>query len=38
VSLLLVRTLGSYLVKAADNPEGVDASVFPGTTSAIAES
>src|ERR671911_443429 len=27
---VLIGTLGPYLVKAADNPEGVDASVFEG--------
>jgi non-heme chloroperoxidase len=27
---VLIGTLGPYLVKAADNPEGVDASVFSG--------
>jgi pimeloyl-ACP methyl ester carboxylesterase len=32
---VLIGTLGPYLVKAADNPEGVDASVFNGIRSAI---
>src|SRR5881397_859363 len=32
---VLIGTLGPYLVKAADNPEGVDASVFEGIKSAI---
>jgi non-heme chloroperoxidase len=32
---VLIGTLGPYLVKAADNPEGVDASVFDGIKSAI---
>jgi non-heme chloroperoxidase len=31
----LIGTLGPYLVKAADNPEGVDASVFNGIKAAI---
>jgi non-heme chloroperoxidase len=31
----LIGTLGPYLVKAADNPEGVDASVFDGIRAAI---
>ena len=32
---VLIGTLGPYLVKAADNPEGVDASVFDGIKTAI---
>jgi non-heme chloroperoxidase len=32
---VLIGTLGPYLVKAADNPEGVDASVFGGIKAAI---
>jgi non-heme chloroperoxidase len=32
---VLIGTLGPYLVKAADNPEGVDASVFEGIKAAI---
>jgi non-heme chloroperoxidase len=32
---VLIGTLGPYLVKAADNPEGVDASVFNGIRAAI---
>jgi non-heme chloroperoxidase len=32
---ILIGTLGPYLVKAADNPEGVDASVFAGIKDAI---
>jgi non-heme chloroperoxidase len=32
---VLIGTLGPYLVKAADNVEGVDASVFEGIKSAI---
>ena len=32
---VLIGTLGPYLVKAADNPEGVDASVFEGIRAAI---
>ena len=32
---VLIGTLGPYLVKAADNPEGVDASVFEGIRTAI---
>ena len=32
---VLIGTLGPYLVKAADNPEGVDASVFKGIKAAI---
>jgi non-heme chloroperoxidase len=32
---VLIGTLGPYLVKAADNPEGVDASVFDGIRAAI---
>jgi non-heme chloroperoxidase len=32
---VLIGTLGPYLVKAADNPDGVDASVFEGIKSAI---
>ena len=32
---VLIGTLGPYLVKAADNPEGVDASVFNGIKAAI---
>ena len=32
---VLIGTLGPYLVKAADNPEGVDASVFTGIRAAI---
>ena len=31
----LIGTLGPYLVKAADNPEGVDPSVFAGIKAAI---
>src|SRR5580692_8664908 len=31
----LIGTLGPYLVKTADNPEGVDRSVFEGIKSAI---
>lgn len=31
----LIGTLGPYLVKAGDNPEGVDASVFDGIKAAI---
>src|SRR5881396_3583054 len=31
----LIGTLGPYLVKASDNPEGVDASVFDGLKAAI---
>ena len=31
----LIGTLGPYLVKAPDNPEGVDASVFEGIRAAI---
>ncbi|MBA3343390.1 MAG: alpha/beta hydrolase [Gemmatimonadaceae bacterium] len=33
---VLIGTLGPYLVKAADNPEGVDVSVFAGIKGAIA--
>jgi pimeloyl-ACP methyl ester carboxylesterase len=32
---VLIGTLGPYLVKAADNPEGVDATVFEGIKAAI---
>src|SRR5467141_1913806 len=32
---VLIGTLGPYLVKAADNPEGVDAKVFQGIRAAI---
>ena len=32
---ILIGTLGPYLVKAADNPEGVDASVFAGIKKGI---
>jgi pimeloyl-ACP methyl ester carboxylesterase len=32
---VLIGTLGPYLVKTADNPEGVEASVFEGIKSAI---
>jgi non-heme chloroperoxidase len=32
---VLIGTLGPYLVKAADNPEGVDAGVFEGIKAAI---
>ena len=32
---VLIGTLGPYLVKAADNPEGVDASVFTGIKAGI---
>jgi non-heme chloroperoxidase len=32
---VLIGTLGPYLVKAADNPEGVDPSVFDGIRTAI---
>jgi len=32
---VLIGTLGPYLVKAADNPDGVDASVFEGIRKAI---
>ena len=32
---VLIGTLGPYLVKAADNPEGVDKSVFEGIKAAI---
>jgi len=32
---VLIGTLGPYLVKAADNPEGVETSVFDGIKSAI---
>jgi non-heme chloroperoxidase len=32
---VLIGTLGPYLVKAADNPDGVDASVFDGIKAAI---
>jgi pimeloyl-ACP methyl ester carboxylesterase len=32
---VLIGTLGPYLVKASDNPEGVDANVFEGIKSAI---
>jgi non-heme chloroperoxidase len=32
---VLIGTLGPYLVKAADNPEGVDAKVFQGIKAAI---
>ena len=32
---MLIGTLGPYLVKAADNPDGVDASVFAGIKAAI---
>src|SRR6201981_1672600 len=32
---VIIVTLGPYLVKAADNPEGVDAKVFDGIKAAI---
>jgi non-heme chloroperoxidase len=32
---VLIGTLGPYLVKAADNPEGVDAGVFEGIKASI---
>jgi non-heme chloroperoxidase len=32
---VLIGTLGPYLIKAADNPEGVDPSVFEGLKNAI---
>ena len=32
---VLIGTLGPYLVKAADNPEGIDRSVFEGIKTAI---
>lgn len=32
---VLIGTLGPYLVKAADNPDGVDASVFEGIRTAL---
>jgi pimeloyl-ACP methyl ester carboxylesterase len=32
---VLIGTIGPYLVKTADNPEGVDASVFEGIKSSI---
>jgi non-heme chloroperoxidase len=32
---VLIGTLGPYLVKAPDNPEGVDASVFEGIRAGI---
>jgi len=32
---VLIGTLGPYLVKASDNPEGVDRSVFEGIKAAI---
>ncbi len=32
---VLIGTLGPYLLKAADNPEGVDSSVFEGIKTAI---
>src|SRR5713101_2872159 len=32
---VLIGTLGPYLVKASDNPDGVDASVFEGLKAAI---
>ena len=32
---VLIGTIGPYLVKTADNPEGVDASVFEGIKAAI---
>ena len=32
---MLIGTLGPYLVKAADNPEGIDASVFSGIQAGI---
>jgi pimeloyl-ACP methyl ester carboxylesterase len=32
---VLIGTLGPYLIKAADNPEGVDAAVFEGIKAAI---
>jgi len=32
---VLIGTLGPYLVKASDNPDGVDASVFDGLKAAI---
>src|SRR6267142_4988710 len=34
---VLIGTLGPYLVKAADNPDGVDASVFDGLKAAIRD-
>src|SRR5207253_8072189 len=34
---VLIGTLGPYLVKAADNPEGVDPSVFEGLRAAISK-
>ena len=34
---VLIGTLGPYLVKAADNPEGVDATVFEGIRTAIRQ-
>jgi non-heme chloroperoxidase len=33
--VVLIGTLGPYLVKAADNPEGIDASVFSGIQAGI---
>src|SRR5579863_7938562 len=33
---VLIGTLGPYLVKTADNPEGIDRSVFEGIKAAIA--
>src|SRR6267142_2115881 len=34
---VLIGTLGPYLVKAADNPDGVDAGVFSGIKAAIRD-
>jgi non-heme chloroperoxidase len=34
---VLIGALGPYLVKAADNPDGVDGSVFEGIKAAIAQ-
>jgi pimeloyl-ACP methyl ester carboxylesterase len=33
--VVLIGTLGPYLVKAADNPDGIDASVFSGIQAGI---
>ena len=33
---VLIGTLGPYLVKAADNPDGVDAGVFEGIQTGIS--
>ena len=33
--VVLIGTLGPYLVKAPDNPEGIDASVFSGIKAGI---